>query len=79
MANPSQTYCTYITLVSLADLESTHIFTLETMFGCTYLQDFIFFSCVPVGVELPKYSIYIFKCLNINYNKDWRYVSGTCA
>ena len=70
MANPSQTYCTYITLVSLADLESTHIFTLETMFGCTYLQDFIFFSCVPVGVELPKYSIYIFKCLNINYNKD---------
>ena len=44
---------TYITLFYLADLESTHIFTLETMFGCTYLQDFIFFSCVPVGVELP--------------------------
>ena len=36
---------TYITLFS--DLESTHIFTLETMFGCTYLQDFIFFLLCP--------------------------------
>ena len=31
-----------------------HIFTLETMFECTYLQDLIFFSCVPVGMELPR-------------------------
>ena len=45
----------YIHVFFSADLESTQIFTLETMFGCMYmyLQDLIFFSCVPVGVELP--------------------------